>query len=277
MTGHSTRSLSRLGGVLPLLVLCAVVSAGASAAVQPGAARGAGTGDAQGDGLPIRNDPPGLVFAEQPAILILIDGDPVYRPVEGTNLQRVINTKPFIVRDSAGIHYLKIFDGWMEAYSLTGLWSVAGVPPPRAPQALQQTVAATTVDLLDRAVPGMPGEAPTLDVSAAPAIYISTNPAELIVTDGAPRFVPVKGLSLEYLENTTANVFKEPTDDELYVLSAGRWFRAWRTDGPWQVVPRSELPADIAAIPDSSPVWHGNHAVRVQSGGDDGRSGRRGR
>jgi hypothetical protein len=82
------------------------------------------------------------MFSEQPAILILIDGDPVYRAVQGTELQRVVNTRPFIVRDMDGIHYLKVFDGWMQAYSLTGLWSVAGVPPPGAPEALQQAVAA---------------------------------------------------------------------------------------------------------------------------------------
>ena len=276
MTRHSTRSLSRVAGLLPLLALCVVMGAVASAAVRPGVDPGPARGQNKGDGQSTGNDSPALLFTEQPAILIVIDGEPVYRAVAGTNLQRIINTRPFIVRDTAGIHYLKILDGWMEAYSLTGLWSVAGVPPPGAVQALQHTAAATAVDLLDGPT-GTRGVARTLDVDAAPAIFVSTEPAALIVTDGPPRFVTLEGTSLEYVENTTANVFKEPTDEELYVLTAGRWYRAWRTAGPWQVVASDELPADIAAIPDSSPVWHGDHAVRVQAGGDNGQAGGRGR
>ena len=56
--------------------------------------------------------------------LIRIDGDPVYRRIEGTDLERIVNTKVLIVRDSADIHYLKVRDGWMEAYGLMGDWSV---------------------------------------------------------------------------------------------------------------------------------------------------------
>ena len=235
--------LRRAGAALPLLGLC-VVTSGAAAAEKTDAV------------LPLKNDPPKFLFSEKSAILILIDGDPVYRPVEGTDLERVINTKPFIVRDTAGVHYLKVFDGWMEAYMLGGLWSVSGVAPGGVERALQRAVAEKTVDLLDGANPAAPNDAPKLDDSTAPAIFISTKAAELIVTDGPPRFAAVEGTRLEYVENTTANIFKEPTDDELYVLTAGRWFRAWRFDGPWEFVPSSELPSDILAIPDSSPVWH---------------------
>jgi hypothetical protein len=151
----------------------------------------------------------------------------------------------------------------MEAYGLRGMWSVAGVPPPGAEPALRRAVVAKTVDLLDGATSRQPDDRPTLDDATAPAIFISTEPAELIVTNGPPRFATVEGTSLEYVENTTANVFKEPTDQELYVLISGRWLRAWTTDGPWEVLSPSELPSDILAIPDSSPVWHDTPAVRA--------------
>jgi hypothetical protein len=248
----SPRPLSRVAAALPLLTLSVLMSARMVAMDRPQGDRGSATAGKRSDGRPVRNDPPRLLFSEQPAILILIDGDPVYRAVEATELQRVVNTRPFIVRDKDGIHYVKVFDGWMQAYSLTGLWSVAGVPPPGAEEALQQAVAATTVDLLDGRIPGT-DDTPKLAADALGIIFVSTVPADLIVTDGPPRFATIEGTSLKYVENTTANVFKEPTDDELYVLSSGRWFRAWRTDGPWQFVPSDELPADFAAIQDSSP------------------------
>jgi hypothetical protein len=234
----------RVAGALPLVALCVVASGRTIAADRS-------------------EDPPRLLFAERPAILIRIDGDPVYRPVKGTDLQRITNTKPFIIRDAAGLHYMKVFDGWMEAYGLTGMWSVAGVPPPGAEEALRRPAVAKTVDLLDGATSRKPGNTPKLDDATAPVIFISTKPAELIVTNGPPRFVTVEGTSLEYVENTTANVFKEPTDEELYVMISGRWFRAWTTDGPWEVVSRGDLPSDILAIPDSSPVWHGTRAARA--------------
>ena len=241
---QTMRPLLRVAGALPLLALCAAMTGTTMAADQS-------------------EDSPRLLFAEQSAILVLIDGDPVYHPVKGTDLQRIINTKPFIVRDMAGIHYVKVSDGWMEAYALTGLWSVAGVPPPGAERALRRAVVAKTVDLLNGAASRTSGNRPKLDDATAPAIFISTVPAELIVTNGRPRFVTVEGTSLEYVENTTANVFKEPTDEELYVLTSGRWFRAWTTDGPWEELSRSELPSDILSIPDGSPVWHGTGAVRA--------------
>ena len=203
--------------------------------------------------LAIRNEPPAFLFSEQSAILVLIDGAPEYRSIEGTDLQRIVNTKPFIIRDSSDIHYMKVFDGWMEAYGLRGTWSVAGVAPRGVEQALQQAVVQKTVDVLDGATPDRPDEARPLDDKTAPAIFVATEPSELIVTDGPPRFLKVEGSSLEYVENTTANVFREPTDDELYVLASGRWFRAWATEGPWEFVSSRQLPADIVAIPDGSP------------------------
>jgi len=241
---HAMRPLLRVAGALPLLALCAVTTEKTVAADQ-------------------FEDPPRLLFAERPAILVPIDGDPVYRPVQGTELERIVNTKPFIVRDAADIHYMKVFDGWMEAYGLTGMWSVAGVPPRGADEAVRRAAIAKTVDLLDGATSRAPGNRPPLDDATAPAIFISRVPAELIVSNGPFRFATVGGTSLQYVENTTANVFKEPTDEELYVLISGRWFRAWTTDGPWEVVSRSDLPSDILAIPDSSPVWHGTRAVRA--------------
>jgi hypothetical protein len=211
--------------------------------------------EATGSESPVGNDPPAIIFSASPAVLILIDGGhPVYRPVPGTELQRIVNTRALIVRDVTGMVYLKIRDGWMQAYSLdAGWWSVAGVPPDGAKIALQQAVASKTVDLIDGADPKNPAGRPSLANGSAPVIFISTTPAMLIVTDGPMVFAPIEGTSLEYVVNTSADVFTEPTDQELYVLASGRWFRSWTTEGPWQFVATSELPADFARIPDGSP------------------------
>jgi hypothetical protein len=176
---------------------------------------------------------PRIFFAEAPAFLVRIDGAPTYRRIQGTDLQRIVNTKFLIVRDDADVHYLKARDGWLEAYGLMGEWALSGVSPFGERRALERSIEATTIELPVRA-----------DSSAA--IFISPQPAALVVTDGPPRYQTIDGTSLQYLVNTTAKVFREPTDQELYVLVTGRWFRAWGSDGPWQAIPSNELPSDIA-------------------------------
>jgi hypothetical protein len=194
---------------------------------------------------------PQMVFAEAPALLIQIDGEPVYRHIEGTNLDSLVNTQAPIVRGQADIHYLRVLDGWMEAYGLTGHWSVSGVSPLAfnrdwlpASNVDRQPVPASAAAVLEASKPfEEPG--PMLQANP-PAIYIATKPSVLIVTDGPPRYESIPGTPLAQLVNTTTTVFKEPTDDELYVLVMDRWFRAWTTDGPWQFVPAERLPSDIA-------------------------------
>jgi hypothetical protein len=139
---------------------------------------------------------PRIFFVESPALLILIDGDPEYRAVEGTQLERIVNTRALIVRDDAGLHYLKVLDGWMEAYTLNGDWSVSGVTPTGGREALERAVDEGTINLLDRT--GSQAEAPSL-TTQAPTVVISSEPAALIVTDGPARYRRVEGTSLEYL------------------------------------------------------------------------------
>jgi hypothetical protein len=213
---------------LALLVFAAI---GSSANAQ---ARGAAAQPAS----PLR-----IFFAESPALLIRIEGDPVYEHIEGTDLARIVNTRALIVRDPAGIHYLKVLDGWMEAYMLRGEWSVSGVTPPGGAQALERAVRAGNVDLLTGR--GSEGEPRSL-AEQAPVIFTALKPAALVVTDGTPRYESVDGTSLERLVNTTGTVFREPTDQQLYVLVSGQWYRSWTTDGAWQLIPSDELPADIA-------------------------------
>ena len=209
--------------------------------------------------LPIRkqevnNAPPKIIFSDQPAILVAIDGPPAFRPVPGTDLERVINTHALLLKDHAGWFYLHVLDGYMEAPALDCPWRIAGGPPPGA--AVAEKLAQTSPSLVDL-LAGQPdpdtGKIPSLQSATAPFIYTTTTPAELITFKGQPDFVPIAGTQLLYAANTTGNVFKLLTDQQTYVLIAGRWFRAPSLKGPWQFVPGNELAPDFAAIPDNNP------------------------
>jgi hypothetical protein len=204
--------------------------------------------------VPVQNEPPQFVFSPQTAVLVIIDGDPVWRPVTGTALKRIINTRALVLLDDAsGTYYLHLFDGFVEASGLSGPWTVARAVPNGANQAAQALAQQRVVDLMA----GSPGtqdspQRPSL-ASTVPDVIVRTTPTELIVTEGAPDWVPLEGTRLLYVKNTTANVFQDLHDQQTYVLVTGRWFRAPGFSGPWQYVAGTHLPPDFAQIPDDSP------------------------
>jgi len=203
--------------------------------------------------LPLNNTAPRILFMQQPALLVYIDGAPSYVPVEGTDLARVVNTRVLLLKDPAGKLYLHVLDGYMEAAALTGPWSVAKAAPADAAKAEAAARELRQVDLLEGQEDSDRKQKPSLRSAPAPQIIVATTPTELIVTQGQPNYVPISGTALLYVKNTTADVFKLLTDQMTYVLLGGRWFRAKSFDGPWELVPARSLPKDFAKIPDSSP------------------------
>jgi hypothetical protein len=208
---------------------------------------------AKRESKPFKNDPPRIVFSTTPAILILIDGAPAYRPVSGTAYARVVNTRPLVLKDGTGTHYLRLFDGWMTAPATTGPWSVPVSVRADLDPVKDWVLKSTAVDLLTGADPKDPTNRPSLTKGPPPAIIVATEPTELIVTQGEPNYAPIDGTQLLYASNTTGHVFKHLGDQRTYVLVTGRWFRADSPAGPWAFVPGKDLPPDFAKIPDQSP------------------------
>ena len=208
---------------------------------------------AKGESKPLKNDPPRIVFSTTPALLILIDGAPTYRPVSGTPFERVVNTHPLILKDEFGTHYLRLFDGWMTAAAVTGPWSVARTVYADLEKVMQAVSRSGAVDLLAFVDPKDPKSRPSLAKGPVPTIVVATEPTELIVTQGEPNYEPIDGTLLLYASNTTGHVFKHLGDQHTYVLVTGRWFRADTVAGPWTFVPGNDLPPDFAKIPDESP------------------------
>ncbi len=210
--------------------------------------------DEQTAGYQLKNDPPQIFFSTRAAILILIDGSPVLRPVRDTELKRVINTRVLILRDeSQGKFYLHLMDGWMEAAAVTGPWVIAESVPADLKKALTVAEETRQVDPLDGAASG--NKRPSLEeaakADALPVIYTSLGPAELLQTQGDPQIAAIEGTRLVYVTNTENDIFVDTASEDHYVLFSGRWFRSKSMKGPWEFVPGGELPADFARIPPS--------------------------
>lgn len=205
--------------------------------------------ETKAESIPLKNEPPKIIFSKTPAVLILIDGAPVYRMVEGTRFSRVLNTPALLLFDStAQTFYLDGGQWWMTASSLNGPWTAAANPP----EELAGIKARLTKD--DEQEPGAP--APPTPAVNPPAVYVSTVPAELLVTRGEPMYSPIANTSLLYVTNSDYDIFLDTQSQEYFTLLAGRWFQAKAFVGPWAWAPGEKLPPDFARISPHSPKGH---------------------
>ena len=200
----------------------------------------------------LKMDPPRIHFETRPAVLVLIDGEPRQARVEGTTVERVLNTPAFLVWDTGSKSYWLNGAGiWFQAPDTQGEWKQSSKPP--------RDVAA----IHDKARAGDPdaaadgGENEKKDKKRAaevPMIIVSTVPAELIVSEGEPKFVPVTGVDLLYMSNSPNDVLVDLEGQKHYVLLAGRWYRAKMMQGPWEFVPPETLPPAFAKIPPKADI-----------------------
>ena len=93
-------------------------------------------------------------------------------------------------------------------------------------------------------------------------IIVATEPTELIVSSGRPRYMPIQGTDLLFISSTSSDVFLEIGSQNYYVVLAGRWYQSASLQGPWTLrPPANQLPSEFAKIPPASPK--GNVLVYV--------------
>ncbi len=206
----------------------------------------------------LMNNAPQFIFSQKPGVLISIDGQPVWHPIKDSAFQRVLNTGALVLRAPSGLLYIHVLDGFVQAQSLAGPWTVAGSVPPEAYTLATELAKTGAVDLLA----GPPDAKPKPSLkTGAPEVFVATVPAELIVTEGPPDWVPIQGTMLLYVKNTTGNIFRDLNNQTIYVLDTGRWFTASNLTGPWQYIDGKSLPPDFANMPDDSPKENVKAAV----------------
>ncbi|MGE5323833.1 MAG: hypothetical protein ACM3SW_13275 [Actinomycetota bacterium] len=187
----------------------------------------------------LNSDPPRIFVRDKPAVLILIDGEPVLQKVPGSEFMRVVNTPAMIVLDSRSRRYFLRGDGyWMTAAAVRGPWRRATDAPGSLAALLDATGTSRSGDKRDE---------------AGPEIIVSTEPAELIQISGETQFSPIDGTRLLYVTNTESNVFLSLPEQHYYVLLSGRWFHADTLAGPWEFIAGSSLPMDFSRIPGGHP------------------------
>ena len=196
----------------------------------------------------LKNDPPKIVFVNELAVLLLYDGDPVWSDVEKSSYERAINTPYLVVRDKRSkASYLSSGSLWYSAKDPLGPWAPITNPPADLVQMLPKPDA-------DDPVPSKP-----------PVVVVATEPTEIVVSDGEPKWTPVGEGALLYVSNTETPWVREVATNQMYVLLSGRWFRAAGASGPWTFVRADQLPPTFAKIPAASDIG----GVRVSVAGTE--------
>ena len=179
--------------------------------------------------------PPEIIFSTNPAVLVSIDGEPKLQPVEGKKLMRVINAAYTILLDTeTKKYYLGSGENWVSASDILGDWT----PTTEIPDDVKNFDDGEKESAENMVTSG----------GVLPKVIVTTKAAELIVIEGAPEFVPIRGTELLYIDNTEADIFMEIGSQKIYLLLSGRWYSASKKKGPWKYVPSDKLPAGFAKI-----------------------------
>ncbi|MDJ0841105.1 MAG: hypothetical protein QNK37_31625 [Acidobacteriota bacterium] len=196
--------------------------------------------------IEVNLDPPPIFYSDKDAVLVIFMGDPVLKPVEGTNLLYAANTNWDVFFEvGTGAYYLLNESAWFTTDDVSkSLWK----PVSRLPSDFNRLPGDDNWAEVKKQVPGKRAGNDLL-------VFTSKEPAELILTDGAPAFKPILGTGLMEISNTDGDLFLHGKEGNYYYLVAGRWFRAGKLTGPWSAATR-DLPADFEAIPEDHPRAH---------------------
>jgi hypothetical protein len=201
-------------------------------------------GSVQGEeNLKVGLDPPPIFYSSQPAMLIIFLGEPAFDVVrEGSGLEFCVNTNWDLFRvTESGRYYVQVEEGWMETDDvLQGPWrEVADLP----------AVFSELPD--DENWTDVRANLPGKKLAVVPRVFVSSRPAEMIVTAGPAEFEELQGSALSYAVNTDSTVFLHREEKNVYFLAAGRWFRAPAFEGPWSAA-TFDLPEDFQRLPEGA-------------------------
>jgi hypothetical protein len=161
----------------------------------------------------LKSDPPKIIISITPAILVSFDGEPIWSPIKDNELKFAVNTNWDVFQHNpTGVYYLRNDSTWLRAANINGPWS----PTAKLPESFEKLPADDNWKEVKASLPAKP-------TTKAPIVYVSAEPAELILIDGPPKLVPVPGTSLSWVSNTESDLLLW---DPMVLFST--W---WRADG----------------------------------------------
>jgi len=205
-------------------------------------------------------EPPPIFYSTEPAVLVTFLGEPSFEAVseEDPSLMFATNTNWDVLFDGSQ-YYLLAEDEWLTTKdALKGPWTSAQALPSSFRKLPDDSNWSDVKASLDVSSPA----------TAEVRVFSSNRPAEIIVTRGKPKLVPIAGTGLMYVSNTESDLFLHPKQGRYFYLTAGRWFSAPSPEGPW-VSAMDDLPADFSLIPANHPKAHVLASVKGTAEADE--------
>ena len=204
----------------------------------------------------LSNTPPEIIFVKTPTVLVLFDGDPKFKPVPNSKLEKAINTPYFVVKDPARKEFSLYGNPWWYKTNdvVKGKWVNIKEPPGEIRKLQEQLEAQAKADQGKNQEAASPDDhsKEKSQPAAPPQIIVRTSPAELVQSNGEPDFAPIQGTQLLYMNNSENNIFMYIDKQMYYLLISGRWYISAAIAGPWTFIPSDKLPDDFAKIPEGS-------------------------
>jgi hypothetical protein len=191
-----------------------------------------------------KTTPPTIFVSQKKAVLLMLDGKPIWAPIQDSDLEFAVNTNWDLFKLESAF-YLRNGDAWLKASKPEGPWMPAG----KLPKAFKKLP--KDDENWKEVRESLPGK--KITGGDVPKVYYSEKPAELIVTSGKPSLEEVEGTELLWVTNTESSLFLHGKESRFYYLVSGRWFRADDLEGPWQFTSHN-LPEDFAKIPEDHPL-----------------------
>ncbi len=190
----------------------------------------------------LNNDPPDIYFRTFPVSLISIDGDPIMKEIENANLEYVVNTPFFIVREKGKKqYYINGGKFWYVSKDIVAGWEETKSVPSDIKKLAEENLTDEEPDSI------------SASITEAPELIVVTKPSEVIITDGDPDYQTIEGSALLYVKNSESDIIMDIYTQEHYVLLAGRWYHSKTLeDGDWKFTEPEDLPDDFKLIPEDS-------------------------
>jgi hypothetical protein len=210
------------------------------------------------NGQPVANNIPDnmmpqIIVSTVPAELIVSSGEPQYSAIKGTSLLYMSNTENEVLLDIGSQYLYVLLSGrWYMSRSLQGPWTY--IAANNLPADFAKIPSNSDKGDVLVSVPGTEQAQDALIQSQIPqTAEVIRSEAQLTVQyDGAPRFEPINGTSMEYAVNTTTPVIL--VNGKYYACDNAVWFVAPTPNGPW--VAADSIPREIQTIPADSPLYN---------------------
>ena len=181
-------------------------------------------------------DMPRVVFTDRPAVVVHLDGEAVIRPVEGTPLLRVVNTRSLVLQDKGTSRFFTPVAGrWLVGPGLGGEWGFAKHVPPGLDALGTKLSRENGLDLASQPADDVRA---WLGAGKAPSVVFFTRPTVVLRTSERRAGAA---------ENLDAELHHDAASKRFFLRADGAWYRARSREGPWKRVAVDAVPKEFGA------------------------------